>query len=140
VLAWIHFGSSNACYDWMKSTGGWVTDKKVEPMQRRIVSSPSLARVATSTLSAVEAHRVVADRAAPGELRDVQAAGYPNVIGIVGRHLFFRSIVRPSACPYATVRRNPDNIDVSFHSRLYMSAEVRQYRRDRHGLGLGQGA
>jgi hypothetical protein len=91
VLAWIHFGSSNACYGWMKSAAGWVTDKKVEPMQRRIVSSPSLARLATSTLAAVEAHRVVADRAAPGELRDVKAAGYPNFIGIVGRHLFFHT-------------------------------------------------
>lgn len=36
---------------------------------------------------------MVAEREAVGELRDVHAAGYPNFLGLAGRHRFFHTPV-----------------------------------------------
>jgi hypothetical protein len=71
---WAHFGASLAC---------------AEPVVRVILSSA--ASVVERPFAGIEGTRLVADKAAVGELRDVQAAGYANFFGMAGAHKFFHT-------------------------------------------------
>ncbi|HSI01752.1 MAG TPA: hypothetical protein VLA02_14200 [Reyranella sp.] len=71
---WAHFGASLACAD---------------PVVRVILSSA--APLVERPFAGIEGTRLVADKAAVGELRDVQAAGYGNFFGMAGAHKFFHT-------------------------------------------------
>ena len=71
---WAHFGASLAC---------------AEPVVRVILSSA--ASVVERPFAGIEGTRLVADKAAVGELRDVQAAGYANFFGMAGSHKLFHT-------------------------------------------------
>ena len=86
TLAWVHFGSSNACYAF---TGDVRTDRA--DGERALVLSPSAVSLAGETLAGIDAKRMVAEKQAIGELRDVHAAGYPNFLGLAGRHRSFHT-------------------------------------------------
>lgn len=90
TLAWVHFGSSNACYAYSDDPRGPVRSDRVDG-QRVLVLSPSAVSLAGETLGAIAATRMVADQQAVGELRDVHAAGYPNFLGLAGRHHSFHT-------------------------------------------------
>lgn len=90
TLAWVHFGSSNACYAFTEGAQGTVKTARVDS-ERVLVLSPSMAALAGETMGAIEAKRMVAEKEAVGELRDVRAAGYPNFIGLAGRHHSFHT-------------------------------------------------
>jgi hypothetical protein len=90
TLAWVHFGSANACYGWSEGPQGPV--RSAEPETARVlVLSKSAVALSRETLAAVKATPMVAEREAVGELRDVHAAGYPNFLGLAGRHRFFHT-------------------------------------------------
>jgi hypothetical protein len=89
TLAWVHFGSSNACYAWTKDA--LATNRAVDASGRAFVLSPSSVALANESFGAIDARRFVADKQAVGELRDVQAAGYRNFFGIAGQHRFFHT-------------------------------------------------
>jgi hypothetical protein len=71
---WAHFGASIACKD---------------PVVKVILSSA--APLVDRTFAAIEGMRLVADKAAVGELRDVHAAGYPTFFGMAGAHKYFHT-------------------------------------------------
>ncbi len=90
TLAWVHFGSSNACYGWSEGPQGPV--RTSEPDAARVlVLSKSAVALADETLGAIKATPMVAERQAVGELRDVHAAGYPNFLGLAGHHRSFHT-------------------------------------------------
>jgi hypothetical protein len=90
TLAWVHFGSSNACYGWTEGPHGLVPS--VEPETARVlVLSKSALALAGETFGSIRARHMVAEQQAIGELRDVHAAGYPNFLGLAGRHRFFHT-------------------------------------------------
>jgi hypothetical protein len=91
TLAWVHFGSANACYAWTKGREGFVTDRKVDNANRLLILSPSATRLVEENFRAIEVQRFVAEKQAVGELRDVKAAGYRNFLGIAGLHRFFHT-------------------------------------------------
>ena len=91
TLVWVHFGSSNACYTWTAGPSGLTRQDKVDDALRSIVLSPSAEPLAGETFAAIEARRLVAEKQAVGELRDVHAAGYPNFFGVAGLHRFFHT-------------------------------------------------
>ena len=86
TLAWVHFGSSNACYAF---TGDVRTDRA--DGERALVLSPSAVSLADETLGGIDARRMVAEKQAVGELRDVHAEGYRNFFGLAGRHRSFHT-------------------------------------------------
>jgi hypothetical protein len=91
TLVWVHFGSSNACYAWTAGPSGFTRQDKVDGAFRSIVLSPSAAPLVGETFAAIEARRLVAEKQAVGELRDVRAAGYPKFFGMAGLHRFFHT-------------------------------------------------
>jgi hypothetical protein len=86
TLAWIHFGSSNACYAFAQ---GARTDRPEE--ERYLVLSKSAVALTDEAFAKVEAKRLVTEKQAVGELRDVHAAGYANFLGMAGRHRTFHT-------------------------------------------------
>jgi len=76
TAAWAHFGSSLACRD---------------PVVRAINSSASLAAVIDRHFAGIEGMRLMAEKAAIGELREVHGAGYANFFGMAGSHKFFHT-------------------------------------------------
>jgi hypothetical protein len=90
TLAWVHFGSSNACYGFDEGPQGPVRTNAPDTA-RVLVLSKSAVALADETLASIKATPVVAEKEAVGELRDVHAAGYPNFLGIAGRHRFFHT-------------------------------------------------
>jgi hypothetical protein len=90
TLLWIHFGASIACFQWRREHGAWVTDRVVDP-RRLLVSSPSADALTKEAFDALPLTRFLADKEAPGELREVKAAGYRNFFGMAGRHHFFHN-------------------------------------------------
>ncbi|MBR1027104.1 hypothetical protein [Bradyrhizobium liaoningense] len=86
TLAWIHFGSSNACYAFAE---GARTDRPEQ--ERYLVLSKSAVALTDETFAKVEAKRLVTEKQAVGELRDVHAAGYANFLGMAGRHRTFHT-------------------------------------------------
>ena len=91
TLAWAHFGASNACFAWTAGPEGFVTERQVDDALRYLVLSPSAAPLVGETFAAIGATHLVAEKQAVGELRDVQAAGYPNFFGMAGLHRFFHT-------------------------------------------------
>jgi hypothetical protein len=91
TLVWVHFGSSNACYAWTAGPSGFTRQDRVDDALRSIVLSPSATPLVGETFAAIEATRLVAERQAVGELRDVHAAGYRNFFGVAGLHRFFHT-------------------------------------------------
>ena len=53
--------------------------------------SPSAGPLVGETFAAIKANRLVAEKQAVGELRDVHAAGYRNFFGMAGLHRFFHT-------------------------------------------------
>jgi len=90
TLAWVHFGSSNACYGFGEGPQG-VVRTGTPDAARVLVLSKSAVALAGETLGAIKATPVVAEKQAVGELRDVHAAGYPNFLGLAGHHRFFHT-------------------------------------------------
>ncbi|PSO21875.1 hypothetical protein [Bradyrhizobium sp. MOS003] len=86
TLAWIHFGSSNACYGFAE---GARTDRPEE--ERYLVLSRSAVALTDEAFVKVAAKRLVTEKQAVGELRDVHAAGYANFLGMAGRHRTFHT-------------------------------------------------
>lgn len=86
TLAWIHFGSSNACYAFAE---GGRTDRPEE--ERYLVLSKSAVALTDDAFAKVDAKRLVTEKQAVGELRDVHAAGYANFLGMAGRHWTFHT-------------------------------------------------
>ncbi|MDH2350961.1 hypothetical protein QCM77_32020 [Bradyrhizobium sp. SSUT18] len=86
TLAWIHFGSSNACYPFAE---GGRTDRPEE--ERYLVLSKSAVALTDEAFAKVDAKRLVTEKQAVGELRDVHAAGYANFLGMAGRHRTFHT-------------------------------------------------
>jgi hypothetical protein len=86
TLAWIHFGSSNACYAFAE---GARTSRPEEA--RYLVLSKSAVVLTDEAFVAVAAKRLVTEKQAVGELRDVHAAGYANFLGMAGRHRTFHT-------------------------------------------------
>ena len=91
TLAWVHLGASNACYAWSAAPEGFTREDKVDDALRFLVLSPSAAPLVHETFAAIKATRLVAEKQAVGELRDVHAAGYPNFFGVAGLHRFFHT-------------------------------------------------
>lgn len=92
TLAWLHFGASNACYAWTTSPqGALVREDRADEALRGLVLSPSAVALAGETLGSIKANRLIAEKQAVGELRDVQAAGYRNFLGMAGLHRFFHT-------------------------------------------------
>jgi hypothetical protein len=56
-----------------------------------MVFSPSAGPLVGETFAAIKATRLVAEKQAVGELRDVHAAGFPNFLGMAGLHRFFHT-------------------------------------------------
>jgi hypothetical protein len=86
TLAWIHFGSSNACYAY---ADGVRTDRVEE--ERYLVLSKSAVALTDEAFAGIAAKRLVAEKQAVGELRDVHAAGYRNFLGMAARHQTFHT-------------------------------------------------
>ena len=86
TLAWIHFGSSNACYGFAE---GARIDHPEE--ERYLVLSKSAVALTDEAFAGVAAKRLVTEKQAVGELRDVHAAGYANFLGMAGRHRTFHT-------------------------------------------------
>src|SRR6266700_3128316 len=91
TLAWVHFGASNACFAWSKGLDGFATERQVDDALRYVVLSPSAVPLVGETFATIKATRLVAEKQAVGELRDVQAAGYRNFFGMAGLHRFFHT-------------------------------------------------
>ena len=91
TLAWVHFGASNACYAWSAGPRGFTREDRVDDALRFMVLSPSAVPLVAESFAAIKATRLVADKQAVGELRDVQAAGYRNFLGMAGLHRFFHT-------------------------------------------------
>ncbi|HTB00020.1 MAG TPA: hypothetical protein VK804_06050 [Bradyrhizobium sp.] len=91
TLAWVHFGASNACYAWSAGPQGFTREDRVDDALRFMVLSPSAVPLVAESFAAIKATRLVAEKQAVGELRDVQAAGYRNFLGMAGLHRFFHT-------------------------------------------------
>jgi hypothetical protein len=90
TLAWVHFGSSNACYAFTDGAEELVRTAQPDD-ERYIVLSPSAIGIVDETFAAIKAKKLVAQKQAVGELRDVHAAGYANFLGMAGLHRFFHT-------------------------------------------------
>jgi hypothetical protein len=90
TLAWVHFGSSNACYGFTEGAQGSVRTDRADG-ERALVLSPSAVSLAGEAFAGIDAKPMVAEKQAIGELRDVHAAGYPNFLGLAGRHHSFHT-------------------------------------------------
>jgi hypothetical protein len=90
TLAWVHFGSSNACYGFAEGPQGLVHSDRAEA-ERYLVLSKSAVALTDEAFAAVAVKRLVTEKQAVGELRDVHAAGYANFFGMAGRHRTFHT-------------------------------------------------
>jgi hypothetical protein len=90
TLAWIHFGSSNACYAFAQGAQELARTNRPEE-ERYLVLSKSAVALTDEAFAAVAAKRLVTEKQAVGELRDVHAAGYANFLGMAGRHYTFHT-------------------------------------------------
>jgi hypothetical protein len=91
TLVWLHLGASNACYAWTEGPQGFTREDRVDDALRFLVLSPSAVSLVGETFAAIRATRLVSEKQAVGELRDVHAAGYRNFIGMAGLHRFFHT-------------------------------------------------
>ena len=91
TLVWVHLGASNACYAWTAGPQGFTREDGVDDALRFLVLSPSAVSLVGETFAAIKATRLVAEKQAVGELRDVHAAAYRNFFGMAGLHRFFHT-------------------------------------------------
>jgi len=91
TLAWAHFGASLACFAWRRDGERWVTDREVDTRQRLVLRSQAMETTVMHRFKNVAATPLSGARAGIGELRDVQAAGYPRFFGMAGSHTFFHT-------------------------------------------------
>lgn len=118
--AWIHLGSSLACYEWRKDGSEWVATGALEP-RRFLLYSAAAANAASTAFTGIEAQRVqVAQQAPPGELRDVHVAGYRIYLGMAGSHRFFHS---PGDTPRTTGSEALEPIANAFARALTLLAQ-----------------
>jgi len=76
TLAWAHFGSALACRD---------------TVVKAINSSLSLGPLVDRHFAAIDGTRLIGERAAIGEVREVHAAGYSNFFGMAASHTLFHT-------------------------------------------------
>lgn len=76
VVAWAHFGASLACR---------------QPLVQVVLVSESMAPLVERTFAGLPGTRLVGEKAAVGEVRDVQSNGFPNFFGMAGAHLYFHT-------------------------------------------------
>jgi hypothetical protein len=91
TLAWAHFGASLACHEWRHEGDRWVAGSGTNDRQRVILRSVSLDEVIRRQFATIGGTGLVGEKAAVGELRDVQAAGYANFFGMAGLHGLFHT-------------------------------------------------
>jgi hypothetical protein len=91
TAAWAHFGASLACYEWHREAGRWTAGKAIDTRLRVVARSQSMDAIVDRHFAGIAAGRLVAEKAAIGELRDVHGAGYPNFFGMAGLHGFFHT-------------------------------------------------
>jgi hypothetical protein len=91
TLVWVHLGASNACYAWTAGPEGFVRENEADDALRFLVLSPSAGPLVGEAFAAIKATRLVAEKQAVGELRDVHGAGYRNFLGMAGLHRFFHT-------------------------------------------------
>jgi hypothetical protein len=98
VAAWVHFGSSLACYAWQRNAAGsWVTDRVIDTGSRFINRTQSLDELVRRHFREVRGIDRIGKEAGVGELQDVHAAGYQHFFGINGRHAFFHTAADTAA-------------------------------------------
>jgi hypothetical protein len=97
TLAWAHFGASLACFAWRRDGERWITDREVDARQRLVLSSQAMEAMAMRRFKDIAATPLSGARAGIGELRDVQAAGYPRFFGMAGSHTFFHTLADSAA-------------------------------------------
>ena len=90
TLAWVHFGSSNACYGFAEGPQG-ISRSNEPDAARFLVLSKSAVPLVQESFAAIKATPLVAEKQTVGELRDVHAAGYVNFLGMAGHHRFFHT-------------------------------------------------
>jgi hypothetical protein len=118
--AWIHLGSSLACYEWHNGGSHWSTTKALDSRRFLIYSAPA-AVAASTAFAGIDAKRLqVEQQAPPGELRDVHAAGYPTYLGMAGAHRFFHS---PGDTPRTTGGEALEPIAAAFARALALLAQ-----------------
>lgn len=97
TLAWAHFGSSLACYEWQKQSGSWTVGSAIDTRRRLVNRSSTLEGLTDRHFAEIKGTRLSGDKAAIGELHDVHAAGYANFFGMAGSHTFFHTPVDTAA-------------------------------------------
>jgi hypothetical protein len=91
VAAWIHLGSSIACYEASTTAGTTTISNTVADHMRSLNRSQSLDGVVRNHFAPIQAIDRIGETAAVGELREIYAAGYPHFFGMAGRHLLFHT-------------------------------------------------
>lgn len=76
VVAWAHFGASLACR---------------QPLVQVVLVSETMAPLVERTFAGIPGTRLVGEKAAVGEVRDVQSNGFPNFFGMAGAHKYFHT-------------------------------------------------
>lgn len=76
VLGWAHLGASLGCRD---------------ALVRAVATSEETAALVERTFAGIEGTRLVGDKAAIGELREIHAAGFPRFFGMAGVHKYFHT-------------------------------------------------
>lgn len=82
VVAWAHFGASLACR---------------QPLVQVVLVSETMAPLVERTFAGIPGTRLVGEKAAVGEMRDVQSNGFPNFFGMAGAHKYFHTPADNSA-------------------------------------------
>jgi hypothetical protein len=90
-VSWIHFGASLACYGRKRDGERWIIVSEVDAQARGLGISESLVTLVEDPFRDVEATRFIGKKAAIGELREIQGAGYPDFVGMFGLHPLFHT-------------------------------------------------
>jgi hypothetical protein len=91
AVAWLHYGASLACYRRMRDGDHWVTVPEVDARLRFLGVSESLASATEIPFKDAQVTRLIGEKAATGELRDVHGAGYADYLGMFGLHPLFHT-------------------------------------------------
>jgi hypothetical protein len=89
--AWVHYGASLACYRRWRDGDHWITVPEADAQFRFLGLSASLALSAELPFKNVALTRLIGDKAAIGELREVHGAGFSDYIGMFGLHPLFHT-------------------------------------------------
>jgi hypothetical protein len=96
---WLHLGANVAARDWQELTGTLLPLPSADP-QRYLVTSPGLVPMVQRLFASqpgLEVPRATGSFAA-GELTNVLAAGYTDVLGIFGAHRFHHTLGDDQSC------------------------------------------